>query len=274
MRNPKPAESQNAGYGLESAADEAMSSLADDYMWGFESKDENERRELGLVVAQGCGTDEDIKHFTNHSLLRGVEEWDQMISCATAMKEKATFRDPLAGQDLLTFLSQLVLSHAVTQWSADNEAMLRGQAESEVPPSSLKTKKGIKRKRKGVKDKDSPYWATAESQAQSQTQAQTQAQAQLPPPQPLSVSEKVQQTDGLTRVQKRKMKKILKKQLRNQKPAMSIDSSGAPVLQEASVWYRTGDNAAAPEQIQEHIPMSDGDPSSVDGGVSLKDKHS
>ncbi|KAK7757809.1 hypothetical protein SLS62_000187 [Diatrype stigma] len=251
----------------------ALVSLADDYMWGFESKSEDERRELGLAIAQNRGTDEDIKHFTTHSLLRGVEEWDQMISCATAMKEKAAaFRgDPLAGQDLLTFLSQLVLPHAVEQWSADHEAMLNqhyrreGSALLSPPPpppppsSSLnKKKKGIKRKRKGDKDqnKNSPYWANAAAAASTQPrQPQVPAQPlpsqpQLEPllqsqSQPLPESEQTQQeqqTDGLSRSQRRKLKKMRRQQL--------LDNGGTPMLQEASTWYRTEDNAAAATALE------------------------
>ncbi len=288
--------------------DDAVSRLADDYMWGFDSNNEEERRDLGLVLARGRGADEDIRHFTTHSLLRGVEEWDQMISCATAMREKEAATpgggggggddDPLAGRDLLTFLSRLVLPHAVAQWKADREdvedvvtIMSRSRNHAIPPPrqppppsssssSSRKPTKGIKRKRRQAEDKGSPYWTTTASQSQPQSQPQSQLQ-------PLSGPELAQQTNcgdeqELTKKQRKQLKKRLRKPAKGQILAALDDTypvpfagEEAPVLQEASLWYGSEDDIAAPKFFQEDLPVSDGR-SSVNGGggVSLKDNHS
>ncbi|RYP91629.1 hypothetical protein DL770_002255 [Monosporascus sp. CRB-9-2] len=217
--------------------DEAASGLADDYMWGFESKNEAERRELGLAAANGWGATEDIRHFTTHSLLRGVEEWDQMISCATAMKEKATFNDPLAGQDLLTFLSRLVLPHSVNEWTVDNEEVLTNQQESTIPPPSQLSRTCKKRKRQRAKDKESPYWAVTEAQSQPETL--------LDPEQaPRADDEK---KEGSSKSQRKKRWK-LKKQLKKQRLAVGGD---ATVLMEASVWYQHDEDVFAPKRTQQ-----------------------
>ncbi|RYO76865.1 hypothetical protein DL766_008838 [Monosporascus sp. MC13-8B] len=221
-------------------ADEAACGLADDYMWGFELKNEAERRELGLAAANGWGATEDIRHFTSHSLLRGVEEWDQMVSCATAMKEKATFNDPLAGQDLLTFLSRLVLPHAVNEWVADNEEVLRNQQQRTMPPPSQLSRRGKKRERQQAKDKESPYWAVAEAQSQPETR--------LDPEKPHRTDDAKRQ--GSSKSQKRKRWK-LKKQLEKQRLAVRGD---ATMLMKASVWYQHDGDVFAPKRTQE--PMS------------------
>ncbi|RYP55513.1 hypothetical protein DL769_010138 [Monosporascus sp. CRB-8-3] len=225
-------ENQQTGKG-----DEAASGLADDYTWGFEFKNEAERRELGLAAANGWGATEDIRHFTTHSLLRGVEEWDQMVSCATAMKEKATFDDPLAGQDLLTFLSRLVLPHAVNEWTVDNGEVLRNQQESTMPPPSQLSRTSKKRKRQQAKDKESPYWAVPETQSQPETRLG---------------SEQAHRTDdekkvGSSKSQKKKKRWKLKKQLEKERLAVGGD---AAMLMKASVWYQHDEDVFAPKRIQ------------------------
>ncbi|RYP54912.1 hypothetical protein DL768_000476 [Monosporascus sp. mg162] len=216
--------------------DEAASGLADDYMWGFEAKNETEKRELGLAAANGWGASEDIKHFTTHSLLRGVEEWDQMVSCATAMKEKATFNDPLAGQDLLTFLSRLVLPHSVNEWTVDNEEALRIQQESTMPPPSQLSRTGKKRKRQQVKDKESPYWAV--------TEAQSEPESLLDPKQAPRTDD--EEKGGSSKSQKKKRWK-LRKQLKKRRLAVGDD---ATVLMKASVWYQHDEDVFAQKRTQ------------------------
>ncbi|RYP64267.1 hypothetical protein DL771_008826 [Monosporascus sp. 5C6A] len=221
--------------------DEAAFGLADDYMWGFESKNEAERRELGLAAANGWGATEDIRHFTTHSLLRGVEEWDQMVSCATAMREKATFDDPLAGQDLLTFLSRLVLPNAVNEWTVDKEEVLRNQQEGTMPPPPPQlSRTGKKRKRQQAKDKESPYWAVTEAQSQPETR--------FDPEQAHRADD--EKKEGPSKSQKKKRWK-LKKKLEKQRLTVGGD---ATVLMKASVWYQQDEDIFAPKRTQE--PMS------------------
>ncbi|RYP21832.1 hypothetical protein DL765_002057 [Monosporascus sp. GIB2] len=240
--------------------DEAASGLADDYMWGFELKNEAERRELGLVAANGWGATEDIRHFTNHSLLRGVEEWDQMVSCATAMKEKATFNDPLAGQDLLTFLSRLVLPHAVNEWAVDNEEVLRNQQQRTMPPPSQLSRRGKKRERQQAKDKESPYWAVAAAQSQPETQ--------LDPEKPHRTDDA--KREGSSKSQQKKRWK-LKKQLEKQRLAVQGD---ATMLMGASVWYQHDEDVFAPKRTQVQDVSASDNPPFMDGGVHLKGGHS
>ena len=266
--------------------------LADDYMWGFDSVNEDEGREIGLAIANGWCTSDEAKRFTTHSLLRGVEEWDQMISCATAMRERATPDDPLEGHDLLTYLSKLVLPHVVSQWVVEYEATHEEAMKLSAPPPAQtpalpqqqeepEAKKGTKRKRKNSKNNDSPYFATLPSVPQLQPQPQAQAQPletqRLPqPPSPQQVSPGVAlpeqtnnvDTKGLNRSQRRKLKK-----LRMEREGRKRAAHHAPQLQPSSAWYLNGEPTATKEESRGG-GTSNGDPPKADIDVSLKNSHS
>lgn len=257
--------------------DEAARSLAGDYMWGFQTASANEGRETGLAIAKGWGTDHEIRRFTTHSLLRGVEEWDQMLSCAAAMRERerdTPAADPLQGQDLLTYLSRLVLPHTVSQWVAEHDALLEEDA-TRKKPRKEKKKKGIKRKRKEMENNDSPYFAELPSQPdpQPEPQAQADVRAQLPPTpslqQPLPTAESPQQSisadkNGLSRSQRRKLNKLHRR----------LEAQG-PALQASSTWYPNDGQVAAPRQSQgDDVHMSAGHPPEAGSDDALKVIHS
>lgn len=246
-------------------------------MWGFQTASANEGRETGLAIAKGWGTDHEIRRFTTHSLLRGVEEWDQMLSCAAAMRERerdTPAADPLQGQDLLTYLSRLVLPHTVSQWVAEHDALLEEDA-TRKKPRKEKKKKGIKRKRKEMENNDSPYFAELPSQPdpQPEPQAQADVRAQLPPTpslqQPLPTAESPQQSisadkNGLSRSQRRKLNKLHRR----------LEAQG-PALQASSTWYPNDGQVAAPRQSQgDDVHMSAGHPPEAGSDDALKVIHS
>ncbi|KAJ8118385.1 hypothetical protein ONZ43_g4005 [Nemania bipapillata] len=81
--------------------------LPDDFMFGFDVEDDGDREYLTEVAMRGMGHEDDIKRFICLGLVRGVEEWEQAICCASAMKDQGIFDHPLDGQDTLTFLSKI-----------------------------------------------------------------------------------------------------------------------------------------------------------------------
>ncbi|KAI0484905.1 hypothetical protein GGR56DRAFT_680789 [Xylariaceae sp. FL0804] len=87
-------------------ATEEPRELADDYLLGFDV-DDAERHHLAEIAAKGLGPADDVRLFLRTSLEQGAEQWEQSICCARAMKERATFENPLDGQDVLTFLAKV-----------------------------------------------------------------------------------------------------------------------------------------------------------------------
>ncbi|KAI0387262.1 DNA glycosylase [Hypomontagnella monticulosa] len=126
---------------------EEPSRLASDYLFGFDISDDFEHWYLGHAITSGCVPQEEMELFTRKSLFRGFEEWHQMLCCANAMREKASFNDPLDGQDLLTFISKIFatpfnspsknihesLSHSIHQKGENNPQ------KPQSPPSSQTT---------------------------------------------------------------------------------------------------------------------------------------
>ncbi|KAI1503241.1 hypothetical protein F5X99DRAFT_407317 [Biscogniauxia marginata] len=151
--------------------------LGEDYLNGFDIKDDGQREYLGYTIVNGLVADEDLKKLTRYSLLRGLEEWDQMLCYARAMMKKASFDDPLDGQDLLTFISRIYQSSgAADEDSEDRMVGTWEKSESEkenlLPTnSSLKNKPGSRQQKnpepltKNSKvDKQSPYWSDPHAQ--------------------------------------------------------------------------------------------------------------
>ncbi|KAI0844003.1 DNA glycosylase [Daldinia vernicosa] len=172
---------QKASDHLTKTDDEARSQLALNYTYGFDTSDHFEERYLGDIIVNGWASQDDIKHFTSHSLMRGYEEWHMVFSCANALKEEASFDDPLEGQDLLTFLT-LVLSprsgprDGVVSGQTSNLHLKYEDVAQEPQPSQPSTKAGKAGKRKRdasheqtdpdqpIKkhkiNKRSPFWST------------------------------------------------------------------------------------------------------------------
>ncbi|KAI8629373.1 DNA glycosylase [Xylariaceae sp. FL1651] len=118
-------------------ADGRVSDSVHDYMYGFDVEDNDERQYLANVAIHRIGHQDDIEDFVRLSLLRGVEEWEQAICCASAMKGQASFDDPLDGQDILTFLYQIYHLDEQSQPACQKPSALRLKR----PSSKRKRKK-------------------------------------------------------------------------------------------------------------------------------------
>ncbi|OTB10152.1 hypothetical protein K445DRAFT_16952 [Daldinia sp. EC12] len=165
---------------LTKTEDEARRQLALNYTFGFDIPDESQERYIGDMIVNDQASKDDIKHFTRLSLMRGFEEWHQVLSCANSLREKATFDDPLEGQDLLTFItevlslrpdpSQKVAFEQTSGLDSRHEGVTRG---SQLPQPRMALGQGVKRKRvtsheqtcldqpakKDRMNKKSPFWS-------------------------------------------------------------------------------------------------------------------
>ncbi|KAI1154859.1 DNA glycosylase [Nemania diffusa] len=142
--------------------------FCDDFVFGFDVEDDDDREYLGEVAMHGIGQEDDVKSFVRLGLLRGVEEWEQAICCASAMKDRGHFQNPLDGQDILTFLSQIYgvdeLHHAASAPSLPQRSIhprtkrkfvkTRASLDAKISPETQ-----AKKKRKVKKSSNSPYWA-------------------------------------------------------------------------------------------------------------------
>ncbi|KAI1190499.1 hypothetical protein F5B17DRAFT_75687 [Nemania serpens] len=108
--------------------------LSDDVMFGFDVRDDEDRKYLTEVAMHGMGREDDIRDFVRLSLLRGMEEWEQAICCASAMRDRMYLRNSLDGQDILTFLSKI--------YGVDETCRA---ATAALPPPRGLTRPGIKR---------------------------------------------------------------------------------------------------------------------------------
>lgn len=233
-------------------AGEPESQLADDYMVGWETSDAFEKKQLGLLVANGWGDPAELKEVTRYSLLRGVEEWDMMISCAKSMKEKESNRNSLDGQDVLTYLSKL-LAPATAEMVKNNIAT-QDTTEGQLPKPSADQKEAAKpktSKKKRKRNNASKYFK--------------------PTPQDTTTLE----TKKKAKKEKRRAKRAKLNGLAEDKHASPPMESpaAAPVLQQASVWYRSENNAGAPEPAADQRKASSSS-SAANGSAHLKGRHS
>ncbi|KAI1375524.1 DNA glycosylase [Hypoxylon crocopeplum] len=172
------------------AEDEPHNKLVDDYLFGFDTKGDFEQWYLGDIIVNGWAAEDEIKEFARLSLLRGVEQWHQMLCCANAMREKASFDDPLDGQDLLTFLTEVLqpslsssdkFSEQQTSTIRQTSEDAKGKSHSVQLNTSLEqTIKKRKRHepygktdpaqsaKKRRRDKESPFWPEPHAQPSNQ----------------------------------------------------------------------------------------------------------
>ncbi|KAI0453673.1 DNA glycosylase [Xylaria acuta] len=152
------------------AANRQTSDLSDDFMFGFNIEVDDDREYLAEVAKHGIGHGDDIEGFIRLSLLRGMEEWEQAICCASAMKERASFHNPLDGQDILTFLAKVYRVDGPCH-ATDLQSPLRKPGRPNAKRKSRKICASldaeipleipVKKKRQVKGSKDSPYWADA-----------------------------------------------------------------------------------------------------------------
>ncbi|KAI0443311.1 DNA glycosylase [Xylaria telfairii] len=148
-------------------ANRQANDLSNDFMFGFNVEDDDDREYLAEVARNRIGHEDDIKGFIGLSLLRGVEEWEQAICCASAMKEQASSHNPLDGQDILTFLAKIYRvgepSHTTSLRSPlrkprrpkvnEKSRKICVSSDTEIPLEIP-----AKKKRRVKKSRDSPYW--------------------------------------------------------------------------------------------------------------------
>ncbi|KAI0109978.1 DNA glycosylase [Daldinia grandis] len=147
--------------------DEARSQLALDYTYGFDTSSRYHEWYLGDIIVNGQASEDDIKHFTRHSLMRGYEEWYLMLSCANTLKElkeASSSNDPLEGRDLLTFLTEVLSPRSsppdgVTSGQTSNIHLKREDVVQE-PQSPQPSAKQGKRKRDVSREQIGPEQPT------------------------------------------------------------------------------------------------------------------
>ncbi|KAI0009111.1 DNA glycosylase [Xylariaceae sp. FL0662B] len=239
--------------------EEPEDSLADDYMYGFDTQNDLERKWLGIAAANGWAPAEDLKEFRRYSLLRGVEEWHQMLCCANTRRENSPPSDPLDGQDLLAFLSKIYLpcttvsdKHAEEQKSPEPQRHSGHAAEKSQPtylekPSGSVGKKRKRRKSKGStglapalkthkRDKQSPYWSTP--------------QAQLANEQPDQPADGAGDTRKSKSAKRRYRRSKLSERLSDPNSSAVHISGSNTVLREAASGCRNEDNVFAPQPVE------------------------
>ncbi|KAI1817885.1 DNA glycosylase [Poronia punctata] len=139
--------------------------LSDDFLFGFDVVDDDDEKEYLAEIAIGAmGPRDDIDHFVRLGLMRGVEEWDQAIACASSMKDRATFVDPLDGQDVLAFLCEIYGVSSANPAPANRPEGLKRKSRNPCPRDVLPGKRP--KKQKVAKKTCSPYWATISAQSQ------------------------------------------------------------------------------------------------------------
>ncbi|KAI0829982.1 DNA glycosylase [Hypoxylon sp. FL0890] len=185
---------------LAEAGDTPQNRLANDYLFGFQAGNSIEQWYVGDTIANGRAPGDDIKKFTRLSLLRGFEEFHQMICCANSMREKASFDDPLDGQDLLTFISKIFTTPSNSLDENTKQLPIiqpKGKDTFQELESDLlamdaqqtdkKRKRGESRVKadpdeplkKRVKDEQSPFWSTPETESSTQQEIQSAEEKRL-----------------------------------------------------------------------------------------------
>ncbi|KAJ3565889.1 hypothetical protein NPX13_g7333 [Xylaria arbuscula] len=137
---------------LSPAATLQASELLHDFMYGFNVEDDRDRSYLAELATRGIASTEDVNSFIHLSLLRGLEEWDQAMCCASAIRDREYRCDSLDGQDLLAFLSEI---YGVDGPSRDRSALL-----SPRKHRRLRARRGSERRKlkRAGRQRDSPYW--------------------------------------------------------------------------------------------------------------------
>lgn len=132
------------------------SQLADDFMFGWNTKNDLDREAFGLAVAHGQMDPDGLAEFRSLGLLRGFEEVDMMLACANSLLRKDANLEPLDGQDILTYVARLLGNPS--QKPVSPGQLASELAQQQAPTASAGDSKKSKRKR----GDDSPYFAEDE----------------------------------------------------------------------------------------------------------------
>ncbi|KAI1872425.1 hypothetical protein JX265_005305 [Neoarthrinium moseri] len=213
---------------------EPASQLADDYMVGWEASDQFEKKQLGLLAANGQMGPNELKEVKRLSLLRGVEEWDMLIACAKSMRAETANHNPLDGQDTLSYLAKIIKPDPLTRPSnhianvalgaQQRQGVGRGDAIMAKPQAAPNTDK--KRKRQN----ESHFFAGPDQET---------------PTALVNKRAKKRARRAAKRASKRAAKALQQAQGEDSENTNQPHPT-VPVLKEAAVWYRSSDNAKAP----------------------------
>ncbi|KAI0423670.1 DNA glycosylase [Xylaria sp. FL1042] len=140
------------------AVDSGASDLSDDFMFGFDVEDDGDRTYLAEVAMRGIGHEDDIGAFMRLGLLRGMEEWDQAICCAEAMRKRGFCRDSLDGQDVLAFLARVYGVDVKTPPQRSPHLRLKRKLKRACGSLDAQIAVPAKKQRRAKNGKDSPYW--------------------------------------------------------------------------------------------------------------------
>ncbi|KAK7951476.1 methyl-CpG-binding domain-containing protein 4 [Apiospora aurea] len=131
------------------------SQLADDFMFGWNTKNEVEREAFGLAVVHGQMDLDGLAEFRGLSVLRGAEELDMLLACASSLLRKDADPKSPDGQDILTYVARLL-------GNPSRDTVSLGQADSQPIQHKTFTVPSDSRNSKRKRGQDSPYFAEHE----------------------------------------------------------------------------------------------------------------
>ncbi|KAI1415707.1 DNA glycosylase [Hypoxylon sp. FL1857] len=264
---------------LAEAGDTPKNKLANDLLFGFEAKNDFQQWYIGDIITNSHVPEDEMKELTHLSLLRGFEEFQQMICCAKSMREKASFDNPLDGQDLLTFITKIITppsgslnqdneKHLPMNQPKDNVAFTEPesvQLVTDMQQTDRKRKRSESRVktdpdeplRKRVKDEQSPFWSIPDADSSEDE------------------TERKRLKRGKRKAKKTEKKRVVKRELRAKKAAKRRDSGSlaTDVLTNDPNWCeargtRRSSNATTP------APVPASTQESVSGPDFLRDNDS
>ncbi|KAK8049528.1 methyl-CpG-binding domain-containing protein 4 [Apiospora phragmitis] len=186
------------------------SQLADDFMFGWNTENEVDKEAFGLAIAHGQMDPDALAEFRSLSLLRGFEELDMTLACASSLLRKDADPESLDGQDILTYVARLLgnlsqepvlSSRQLEPWSVQQDKSTTFEGES----------KNRKRKR----GEDSPYFAEHEI--------------------PESVARKIAKK-ARKQAKKQTRRSLFAEQLEPDAASLAVQHNPT-VLQDAATWY-------------------------------------
>lgn len=215
-------------------AHDPMKQLAEDFMFGWDTKNELEKDTFGLAVANRQLDRDALADFRRFSLLRGFEELDMLLACARSLHGKYADPASLDGQDVLTYVAKLLGNppQEPPHVLPTSRQIEPAAAQQETPAISGCDIKKDKRKR----GEDSPYFAEHEI--------------------PESVAKKIAKR---ARKQSRRQAKrtALAEQLEPDDASLAVQHS-AITLQGAATWYCSDKNSKCQEVADNEDLAQDG----------------
>ncbi|KAK3337376.1 hypothetical protein B0T19DRAFT_70962 [Cercophora scortea] len=140
-------------------AEPMTAAMADGLLHGFDVADETAKEFLTTILISGQAPPAEVEKLLRLSLMRGIEEWDMLIECATAIRKRAlVVPGSIKSHEtsLLPFLGQILAGRAA-YGSLDSGVKDKGE------PSTKRTAKRRNKTTKGSETKPSGsvshYWA-------------------------------------------------------------------------------------------------------------------